>query len=167
MTPKFVPDYMATSLLDVDFQALKKAGVQYIAFDADSTLVNYGGRKLSSKTRAFLQQNRKLFRKWCIASNRITNDLLPLGESMDASVIRATLFVRKPQGKFFDRVVKHFGGKPEQIAMVGDKLIADMYGAKKAGFVTVWVERIGPDNPWDQVIQTRKLEKRLMRRYLP
>ncbi|HUP14282.1 MAG TPA: HAD-IA family hydrolase [Niastella sp.] len=166
-TPRFVPDYMAKSLRDVDFKLLKQQGVRYIAFDADSTLVPFREKALSAETKEFLQKQRKLFDRWCIASNRITNDLLPLAESMDAQVIRATLLVRKPQRRFFERVLQHFGGKPHEIAMIGDKLIADMYGGKKAGLTTVWVERIGRDSWWDRhIFHTRRWERRLMRRYI-
>lgn len=166
-TPRFVPDYLARSVEDVDFRRLAKDGVRYIAFDADSTLVNFRGRELTPQTKLFLQKQRKLFDKWCIASNRITNDLLPLAESMDAQVVRATLFTRKPSRRFFDRVLLLFGGKPGQIAMIGDKLIADIWGAKRSGMVTVWVEKIGNDNPLDWVFRVRQIEKFLMRAYRP
>lgn len=165
--PRFVPDYMATSLLDVDFRLLEQSGVRYIAFDADSTLVNFRGRELSPQTKLFLQKQRKLFDKWCIASNRITNDLLPLAESMDAQVVRATLLTRKPSRRFFDRVLLLLGGKPRQIAMIGDKLVADIWGAKRAGMVTIWVEKIGNDNPLDWLFRVRQIEKWLMRAYKP
>jgi uncharacterized protein len=166
-TPNFVPDYMASSLLDVDFKELKERGIRFIAFDADSTLVHYRAKALSDETKLFLQKQRKLFESWCIASNRITNDLLPLAEAMDAQVVRATLFVRKPQRRFFSRVLRHFGAKPYEVAMVGDKLVADMLGGKRSGLTTVWVERIGPDSLWDRhLFHTRRWEKRLMRRYM-
>jgi HAD superfamily phosphatase (TIGR01668 family) len=165
-TPAFVPDYMANSLLEVDFDELKKRGVKFVAFDADATLVPPMGKTLAPKTKMFLQQNRKKFKSWCIASNRITNDLLPLAESMDAQVIRATLFTRKPSRGFFGWVLRHFGAKPNQVVMIGDKLIADMYGAKKAGMVTVWVQRIGRDNPHDIILRVRQIEKWLMKRYV-
>jgi HAD superfamily phosphatase (TIGR01668 family) len=166
-TPRFVPDYVAASLRDIDFKVLKERGVRFIAFDADSTLVHYRGKALPEETKQFLRRQRKLFERWCIASNRITNDLLPLAEAMDAQVIRATLFVRKPQRRFFDRVIRHFDAKPHEIAMVGDKLVADMFGAKRAGLMTVWVERIGRDSPWDHYLfHTRRWEKKLMRRYM-
>jgi HAD superfamily phosphatase (TIGR01668 family) len=165
-TPQFVPDYMAASLLAIDFHELKKAGVKYIAFDADSTLVHFRGRILDKKTKLFLHDQRPLFRSWVIASNRITNDLLPLAESMDAQVIRATLLNRKPQRRFFDQVINHFGAQPHEVAMIGDKLLADIWGGKRAGMVTVWVEKIGPDSPWDQVTRLRYWEKRLLRKFL-
>jgi uncharacterized protein len=166
-TPLFVPDYMAKSVLDIDFDMLAKKGIRYIAFDADSTLVHYLGRKLSRESKLFLQEQRKLFEKWCIASNRITNDLMPLAESMDAQIIRATLFTRKPSRRFFDRVMVFFGGKPQEIAMIGDKLIADVWGAKQAGMTTIWVEKIGNDNPLDWIFRVRQIEKWLMRAYRP
>ncbi len=166
-----MPDFMATSLLDVDFDALRKRGVKYVAFDADSTLVPARGKLLDSKTEAFLKEHRPKFESWCIASNRITNDLLPLAKAMDAHVIRATLITRKPQKRFFRWVLDYFKPKkPAEIAMIGDKLIADMFGAKRAGMTTVWVEKIGRDNPWDVVLQVRRWEKRLMKahnRYEP
>lgn len=165
LTPFFVPDYLAKSIIDVDFKLLKKRGVKFIAFDADSTLVNWRGKALSQATRSYLQANRKLFTGWCIASNRINNDLLPLATSMDAQVVRATLFNRKPQRRYFDQVISHFGAQPYQIAMIGDKLFADMYGAKRAGLITVWVEHIGRDGLWDRLTQLRKRERRLMQAY--
>ncbi|MES2971159.1 MAG: HAD hydrolase-like protein [Patescibacteria group bacterium] len=166
-TPRFVPDYLARSVEAVDFKQLADQGIRYIAFDADSTLVNFRGRELSPSTKLFLQKQRKLFDKWCIASNRITNDLLPLAESMDAQVIRASLWTRKPSRRFFNTVLTFFGGKPQEIAMIGDKLIADIWGAKRAGMVTIWVEKIGQDNPLDWIFRVRQIEKWLMRAYRP
>lgn len=166
-TPRFVPDYMATSLLEIDFAELKKRGVKYVAFDADSTLVPSRGKLLDKKTEEFLKKNRPLFKDWCIASNRITNDLLPLAKAIDAQVIQATLTVRKPQRRFFRWVLDYFKPEnPSEIAMVGDKLIADMFGAKRSGLTTVWVEKIGRDNPWDVLIQVRRWEKQLMKAYI-
>lgn len=166
-TPQFVPDYVAQSLADVDFELLGEKGIEYIAFDADSTLVHFRGTVLAPQIRDLLVSKRRLFKGWCIASNRPTNDLQDLGRSIDAPVIRASLLARKPRSKYFSKVVGHFGVQPKRIAMVGDKLIADMWGAKRAGMKTVWVKKIGPDSPWDWLLRTRWIEKFLMRAYLP
>ena len=166
-TPRFVPDFMAESVLDIDFELLKKRGVKYIAFDADSTLVPFRGRVLSKKSEKFLKIKRPLFKSWCIASNRVIDDLKPLAQKIDAHLIQASLFNRKPQKRFFQRVIDYFKPKdPSEIAMIGDKLIADMYGAKRMGLTTVWVERIGNDGLHDRVIQTRRFERKLMQPYV-
>ena len=165
-TPSFVPDYLAKSLSDVDFALLKKQGVRFIAFDADSTLVHIRGTALPEETKSLLIEKRKLFKQWCIASNRPINNLQTLGNSIGAPVIRAGLLTRKPSRRYFKKVLRHFNAQPHEVAMVGDKLIADMWGAKRAGMVTVWVEKIGPDNPWDRLLAVRHWERRLMQKYL-
>lgn len=162
-TPRFVPDYMASSLEDVDFVLLKNRGIKYVAFDADSTLVPSRGKLLDSKTAKLLKQWRGEFADWCIASNRPFHDLDGLANDMNAGIVYAHWLVRKPRRKFFQEVLDYFDGPPEQIAMIGDKLIADMLGAKRAGMTTIWVEKIGRDNPWDQLLFVRRWEKRLMK----
>lgn len=166
-TPDFVPDYTAKSLADIDFELLKRRGIRYIAFDADSTLVSFRGRTMERATRLLLSSKRPMFKAWCIASNRITNDMQGLAQSIDASVVHATLFTRKPSQRFFNRVFQELGAKPEEVAMIGDKLIADMWGGRRAGMTTVWVERIGNDNPFDRLFRVRRKEKKLMKAYTP
>jgi HAD superfamily phosphatase (TIGR01668 family) len=166
-TPRFVPDYMAKSIADVDFALLRKQGIRYVAFDADSTLVSVWGRILPVETRQLLRKKLPLFTGWCIASNRITNDLQPLGDSINAGVVRASIFTRKPSKRFFRRVFLKLNATPRETVMIGDKLIADMWGGKRSGMTTVWVEHIGNDNPLDRVLRVRWFEKWLMKAYVP
>ena len=163
-TPRFVPDYMASSLEDVDFNLLRKKGIKFIAFDADSTLVPYRGVILAPKTRAYLLKQKKLFKNWCIASNRPTNDLQELGRSIDAKVIRAGILKRKPARRYFIKVLAYLDAKPSEVAMVGDKLLADIFGAKRMGMMTVWVEHLGRDSLFDRITRLRMWERKLLRR---
>ncbi len=165
-TPQFVPDYMARSIADIDFEALAAAGVRYVAFDADSTLVPSRGVSLSPQTKKLLVSKKKLFKKWCIASNRITHDLYDLGKAIDAGVVQAGLRGRKPKRKFFARVLDHLNAQPDEVVMIGDKLLADIWGANRAGFMTVWVEHLGRDIIWDRAIGLRSIERRLLKKYL-
>ncbi len=167
-TPSYVPDYLATSITDIDFQRLKREGARYVAFDADSTLVDYRGVEIAPATLKYLKQQRKLFDKWCIASNRITNDLLPLAEVIDAGVVQADWLIRKPDIRFFQRVLKYCdNADPHEVVMIGDKLVADIYGGKRAGCKTVWVEHLGRDSLFDRLIHLRKWEKHFLKRYKP
>ncbi len=165
-TPDFVPDYMAQSIHDIDFEHLVKSGIRYVAFDADSTLVPFRGVELPPKTLKFLRRQKKLFTSWCIATNRITHDLENLAASLESGIIQAGLVVRKPRQKFFHRVLSYFGDPPpEQVVMIGDKLRADIWGAKRSGFQTVWVEHL-KDNPLDTIIMLRHIERKILSRYL-
>lgn len=166
-TPYFVPDYIANSIADIDFKVLKSSGIKYLAFDADSTLVEYRGKIIADETVAYLLENKKLFDGLCIATNRVVKDLEPMAKSIGADLIQATGWVRKPKQKFFQRIMDHYDAQPHEIAMIGDKLVADMHGAKRAGLVTVWVERMGVgDSIWDRFLGVRRFEKRMMRKYM-
>lgn len=166
-TPYYVPDYLATAITDIDFKRLSREGIKYVAFDADSTLVNYRGAVVAPAVRKYLSENRRVFNKWCIASNRITNDLAPIAKVIDADLIQANILIRKPDIHFFHKVLQHFGAKPGEVVMIGDKLIADIYGAKRAGFKTVWVEHIGRDSFLDRFLHVRRLEKWLLKKFKP
>lgn len=165
-TPLYVPDFIAKSIEKIDFKLLQSRGIKFIAFDADSTLVPYRGIQLSASNKRFLRQQKKLFKAWIIASNRVTNDLHLIAEDLEADVVRAGIRMRKPKRRFFNKVLERLGAEPHEVAMIGDKLIADMWGAKRAGMVTVWVEHLGKDSLLDRIIRLRSWERRLLRRYL-
>jgi HAD superfamily phosphatase (TIGR01668 family) len=165
-SPLFVPNFVADSVLDIDFESIRKHGVKYVAFDADSTLVGYRKKLLDEETRKYLHKKLKIFNGVCIASNRVTNDLDKIADDINASVIRASLTKRKPSFRFFERVINHFDARPGEIAMIGDKLIADIYGGNKAGLVTIWVNRKGKDSIFDRMLQTRRFERRMTKRHV-
>lgn len=161
----YVPDYLARSIEDIDFKLLARNGVKYVAFDADSTLVPHRGVKIAPSTLKFLRSQRSLFKAWCIATNRFTNDLQPLANSIGAPIIQASLIVRKPQRRFFKRVLRYFGAKPHEVAMVGDKLIADVVGGNRSGLKTVWVEILGSDSFMSRLTGWRRWERRMLKRF--
>lgn len=169
--PLYVPDYFANGVFDIDFAKLKKDGIKVIAFDADNTLISFSlspfhSKHIDKNILKKMQTNRKLFDKWIIASNRPTNDLQELAASVQAQVVRAGVLLRKPRKAYFKQVIIRANVAPEHIAMVGDKLIADILGANRAGMKTVLVQPVGADNPIDRVVQTRRIERWLLRKFI-
>ncbi len=162
----FIPDFMAKSLIDVDFRVLKERGVRYVAIDADSTLVPYRSTKLDPKVKQFLHKQRRYIKDWCIASNRVTNNLHILSKALHAPVVPTGIIARKPRQRYFQRIIKHFDASPGEIAMVGDKLLADIWGGNRAGMVTVWVEQLGDDGLHDRLIRVRDWEQRMINKRL-
>lgn len=162
-TSHFIPDYRASSVLHVDFKELHRRGVRCVALDVDGTLVPFRGIKLDRATRHFLRTQRTQMDQWCIASNRITRMLDVVGEALDMPIVATSLRVRKPKREYFDRLVAHFKVRPEEIVMVGDKLFADVWGANRAGFVTVLVQPRGVDGIHDRLVRTRTWERLVLR----
>ena len=56
-------------------------------------------------------------------------------------LISAEVGYRKPHPHIFQMALDFFGVPPGQAVMVGDKLGADVLGAKNAGLATIWITR--------------------------
>jgi 2-haloalkanoic acid dehalogenase type II len=59
----------------------------------------------------------------------------------DPIVTSAAQGIRKPNPRIFDLVLERWGLRPEETAMVGDTLGADILGARNAGIHSVWITR--------------------------
>lgn len=60
---------------------------------------------------------------------------------LDLLVTSADFGARKPSPEIFLHVARSWGAEPAELAMVGDQLYFDVYGAHRAGMRAIWVER--------------------------
>jgi len=60
-------------------------------------------------------------------------------------ICSSDLGVRKPNPKIFQHIAENLGIKPQELVHVGDSVEADMYGARDAGAIGVWIKC--PDQP--------------------
>lgn len=58
----------------------------------------------------------------------------------DALIFSDEVRLAKPSREIFIRTAKELGAPPEQMVHVGDHLLNDVLGAKKAGMKTIWIE---------------------------
>lgn len=168
--PLFVPDFVADSILDVDFMALKKLGVKHLLIDLDLTLRKKMTRKLEPAVVAFLADTMKThgFKSLNIASNNML-DLSGYGNSIQAKVFQPfwqkCWIVRKPNKLFFERILDTLKVEPNECVMIGDKLRGDVYGGNVSGLFTVLVKPNGHDYWYDRILFTRLRERRLMNKH--
>ena len=67
-----------------------------------------------------------------------------LARYFDAVVVSGEVGIGKPDPRIFHLALDRLGAPPEDAAMVGDSLARDIVGARRAGIVTVWINRRGP-----------------------
>jgi putative hydrolase of the HAD superfamily len=76
-----------------------------------------------------------------------TRDVLQLvgkfgiGKYFDFILTSAICGYRKPHPRIFELALAKWGYLPDEIAMVGDRLDADISGARPLGIYTVWIRR--------------------------
>lgn len=70
----------------------------------------------------------------------------PLAPNFGAIVISSEIGVGKPDPRIFIRAATALGVAPDAAAMVGDSLLRDVAGARRAGMLTIWLDR----GLWDE-----------------
>lgn len=60
---------------------------------------------------------------------------------LDFVLTSAACGIRKPNPRIFEIALEHWDFRPEEVAMVGDTLGADILGARNAGLHSIWLTR--------------------------
>lgn len=163
----FLPDFIASSVLAIDFEYLKSVGITTCLIDLDGTVVDRGkfevdGRIVAKLKRAGLDIK--------IATNRSANrSLQALKEDLSATgVIHPRGIFGKPSKRYLQTALKEFGLKPSQAVMIGDRFIQDIFGANRSGVYSLLVYKVGRStNIFDRLLSRleRLITKRLERKY--
>lgn len=163
----FRPDFIASSVADIDFAILRTYGIIACFIDLDNTVVERGAYDVSDKTRQILvQTNMQIF----IATNRPkSKDLKNLKQDLNATaVIHPDSFYGKPSRHYFTNGLRIANLQPHQVVMIGDRLIQDILGANRSGIYSLLVSKLGPAHAKsDKFISTieSRVAMRLSARY--
>lgn len=163
-----VPNYIAPGVLGINYDHLFAQGVKHLIFDVDNTLVSFGEPALDPAIQTFLLglKARPEVTSLRLASNSIRN-LSRIAGPLGVDAIQPRAFSFKPLPTFYRRVIRDISEHPASIAMIGDKLIQDVWGGNYVGLTTVLVQPLGRDNLLDRILLTRRHERYLLRKYLP
>ncbi|MBI2665012.1 HAD hydrolase-like protein [Candidatus Woesearchaeota archaeon] len=119
------------SIYDIDYEALHKKGIKLLIFDFDDTLT-YDKGEISSKTKQLLE---KLSKKFKLAI--FTNSHFWRRRKIIAMISKLPIYVNggsgKPAKKGFGHLLDHYHIQPKNAAMIGDKLVMDLWGAYNTG----------------------------------
>ena len=165
----YLPDFTARSIVDIDFDLLKKLGVRHLLFDLDQTLRRPYSRHLESAVVELLKevQSSRQFLSLNLVSNN-QRKLHRFSDPIDANVYqpyrKGLKIIRKPNPAFFTYVLESINTKPEQTVMIGDRLHADVLGGNRMGMYTIFVAKRGPIDYWfDWLLLTRIRDNRRLR----
>ncbi len=160
------PDYIATSVDDIDFNYLQKKGITTALIDLDGTVVARGTYEVSESTKRHLQ-NQPL--NIYIATNRPkSRSLKNLKEALNANgVVHPRGIYGKPFPSYYRHALRLHKLSKSETVMIGDRYLQDIFGANRAGLHTVAVHKLDkPKSLFDKLLsalertQTRRLSKR-------
>lgn len=156
---KFIPDMYKKSIFLIDYKKLKKLGIKVLLFDFDNTLIEKGNYLVEDKTVKLFDSLKKQFTIYIVSNSIHESKLNKICEKLNVPYIKDS---RKPLKKGF-RKLKLKDIKSEQIAMIGDQLITDVFGSNRMGYFSILIDPINNDE-WLLTRFNRVLEKIILKK---
>lgn len=148
----FLPDYIVESVTDVDFDYLAKLGIKVCLFDLDHTILHHGTEIIEPQILKHIHQSGM---KVYIATNRVHSEVLDrIAHQLDADgVVHAERGkFAKPSREYYKHAITVTGVEAGQIAMIGDRILQDIWGSRRMGLTSILLSKFGPIKWWDRLL---------------
>ncbi|MCZ0702326.1 HAD superfamily phosphatase (TIGR01668 family) [Natronobacillus azotifigens] len=158
MLKKFLPNQHVKSISEISPSDLKKQGMKGIITDLDNTLVAWNEPDATPDIIDWFKIMEENDIKVTIISNNKESRVRIFSEPLKAPFVHSA---RKPLKRAFIRAAKEMGLKREEIVVIGDQVLTDVFGGNRAGFHTILVVPIIKTD--DKITKfNRKMERRIL-----
>ncbi len=158
---KLFPNKEVKSVYELDIDFFTENDIKGVIFDIDNTLVTHTTVTPPEELLNYLKNIENNGIKIAIVSNNKRERVELFSKSL-GYVYHWRAY--KPFKKYLNKVQKHFNLPSENIALVGDQIFTDIYGANRMGFYSVLVTQLG-ENETGFVAFKRIFEKMVINRY--
>ena len=140
MFDKFVPDMHYKSIYTIDYKGLKKKKIKCLIFDLNNTIAPLTLLKPNKKLMDLFDELKDMKFKIYIVSNSTKKRVEPFKTYLG---IDSAYLSMKPSLKKFKKIFDINKFKDNEIAVIGDELISDIWSANRMNFVSILVNPIG------------------------
>ncbi len=158
---RFTPNAHFKSIHKINLQELYDIGKRLILTDLDNTLACYNTHEVLDELREFIKNAKEIGFEVRIVSN--TTNKTRVTTFCEGVEVEGVGNAKKP---FKGKLRKMANGyEVNQVIMVGDQVMTDVWGGNRAGFYTILVDPV--DGNSDKVYTkmfNRKIERRILRR---
>lgn len=138
MYQKFIPDYYFNSILEIPYQSLKEQGVSTLFFDLDNTIIGYDENELTPSQIDFFKELSKSFKVLIISNSGYKRVSTALSKTTLPFIHHAF----KPFKRGFRKAIKKIDSKKDEIVVIGDQLLTDIYGSHRIGLKNSLVKSV-------------------------
>ncbi len=135
---KFKPDLFYRTLEDISVEELQSRNIKALILDIDNTLVPPHTPVCDARAKAFVDVMEQHF-KICIVSNNIYERAKKFADSFPVDFICDG---NKPAKKPFLLALEKLKTEPSEVAVIGDQIFTDVWGAKRMGMCAVLVNPV-------------------------
>ena len=166
-TKKILPDMYKDSFYNIDYDYLISSGIKNLIIDIDGTILPvddiFVPEVLSEKIKLLQEKYFNI----CLMSNNNKDRVLPVAKKLDVLYLYKA---NKPMKESFDNALKVLNVEDKKtVAMIGDQMLSDIWGANEYGIYSILVNPVSKHNniqTGTQRILQRRIEKHLKKKNL-
>ena len=129
-------------IYSISQSVLQKKGIHSLLLDVDGTLVNRKSKMIPKDVKKWIRESKKLFSLYLISNNPSKKRIAKLAKELD---LRYKYNASKPRKKVTLSAIKEIGIKPENIAIIGDRIFTDIIVGNRCNIKTILVNRLNRD----------------------
>src|SRR5690625_3533019 len=133
---KFLTNEYVKSIFDIQPAVLKQKGIKGIITDLDNTLVPWNVKDATPEVIEWFKQMDEHDIEITIISNNKLERVKVFSEPLGKPYVYSA---RKPLRRSFQEVTKQMGLKKDEIVVIGDQVLKDVFGGNRAGLYTILV----------------------------
>lgn len=164
MIKKLIPDYYFKSIYDVPYDKLYADGIRLILTDLDNTLISYAQTMPDDKLFEFKNRLINMGFELILVSNSKKERVDNFAKAFNCPYVK---FATKPLKRGLKKAVKKVAKgnySKDQIILLGDQLMTDVFGAKRFKIKVALIEAIDKNTDIKTTRFNRKLENFFLKR---
>ncbi|HEX7063746.1 MAG TPA: YqeG family HAD IIIA-type phosphatase [Bacillales bacterium] len=158
MLNKFLPDEHVESIFEIQPDKLKELGIKGVITDLDNTLVEWDRPDATPELSKWVKLMHEQGIYITIVSNNKEKRVKRFSDPVEIPFIYKA---RKPMTKAFRHAMRDMKLRKEEIVIVGDQILTDVFGGNRLGVHTILVVPIAKNDGWLTKCN-RKMEKYLL-----
>lgn len=153
---KLKPTYIVERVTDINLDDLKDESIKGLIFDLDNTLMHPQTAHLPEDIEKWLEVVKNDFKIAILSNNPYTNYVREAGERVGCVAYEKA---NKPRRRAALKALRDLDLLPEQVAIIGDRPLTDIWVGHRLGMVTILVDPLLKHEEMWIIKNLRNLEK--------
>ena len=129
-------------IYNISQSELQKKGINSLLLDVDGTLVNRKSNMIPKAVKNWIIESKKLFSLYLISNNPSKKRISKIAKELN---LKYEYNASKQRKKVTSSAIKEIGIKPENIAIIGDRIFTDIIVGNRCDIKTILVKRLNRD----------------------
>jgi uncharacterized protein len=154
----FLPNEHVKSIFDISAKSLVEKGIKGVITDLDNTLVEWDRPNATPQLVEWFNEMRNQGIMITIVSNNKEQRVKEFSDPLDIPFIHQA---RKPMVKAFRHALREMNLQKDEVVVIGDQLLTDVFGGNKSGIHTILVVPVAQTDGFFTRIN-RRIERTLL-----